>query len=96
MDRIRQMATRTSDLGDNVHQAANTSHLGPRTPGTVYDDGVKVLEVVEVITDPAEASRLLHRDSATFAVLVHDLHADYRYFTGDAWTSSHYVLEAAA
>lgn len=84
---------------DFVHQAVPNpvaAQIGPRRPGTVYYDGLRLLEVVEVITDPAEARILLHRDSAQFAILVRDLHADYQYFTGAAWTDNHRVEKSVA
>lgn len=95
MDRNGQMATRTSDLGDNVTQVI-TDQLGPRTPGTVYYDGPRLVEVRAVVTDPSEARRILRRHSARFAVLVRDLHAGTEHYTGAVWTGSDRVLKAVA
>jgi hypothetical protein len=99
MDRIRHMATRTSTPPNQADEALRrtvAAQIGPRTPGTVYDNSANMFEVLEVVTDPAEARRLLHRDSAQFAVFVRDLESDYRYYTGAVWTSSDYVLKAVA
>lgn len=94
MDRNRHMATRTSNPGDNVAQVA--TQIGPRTPGTVYDNASGIFEVRAVVTDHTEARRVLRRHSARFAVLVRDLHAGTEHYTGAVWTGSDRVLKAVA
>lgn len=95
MDRNRQMATRTSDPSDNVTQVA-TNQIGPRRPGVVYYDGPSMVEVREVVTDLAEARRVLRRNSARFAILIRDLHAGTERYAGAIWTGSDRVLKAGA
>lgn len=70
--------------------------LGPRTPGTVYDNASGIFEVRAVVTDHTEARRVLRRHSARFAVLVRDLHAGTEHYTGAVWTGSDRVLKAVA
>ncbi|MFF9003634.1 hypothetical protein ACF1GW_38715 [Streptomyces achromogenes] len=70
--------------------------IGPRTPGTVYDNASGVFRVLEVVTDPSEARRVLKRNAARFAVLVEDLHTAGRHYTGAVWTGSDRVLKAVA
>ena len=70
--------------------------LGPRTPGTVYDNASGTFEVRAVVTDRAEARRILRRQSARFAVLIRDLHAGTEHYTGAVWTGSDRVLKAVA
>lgn len=82
--------------GDNVHQASAADQIGPRTPGAVYYDGPRLVEVRAVVTDPSEARRILRRHSARFAVLVRDLHAGTEHYTGAIWTGSDRVLKAVA
>ncbi|MFE6412572.1 hypothetical protein ACFVOR_37195 [Streptomyces sp. NPDC057837] len=101
------MATRTSNPRDNVTQVATTtiqadealrrvtaSQIGPRRPGLVYDNASGTFEVRAVITDLAEARRVLKRHAARFAVLVRDLHAGTEHYTGAIWTGSDRVLKA--
>ncbi|MFK0288338.1 hypothetical protein ACIQVL_48880 [Streptomyces sp. NPDC090499] len=90
------MATRTSHPVDNVTQVPTADQLGPRTPGTVYDNASGMFRVLEVVTDPSEARRILRRNAARFAVLVRDLHAGTEHYTGAVWTGSDRVLKAVA
>jgi hypothetical protein len=84
----------------NKDRTASTStipvsaQLGPRRPGVVYYDGDRMVEVQSVITDIAEARRILKRHAARFAVLVKDLHAGSEHYTGAIWTGSDRVLKA--
>ncbi len=82
-------------------QTTSTTHtlptgLGPRTPGTVFDNASGLFQVLAVVTDASEARRILRRHSARFAVLVEDLHAGTRHYTGAVWTGSDRVLKAVA
>ncbi|MGW2739098.1 hypothetical protein ACWC4D_33475 [Streptomyces sp. NPDC001288] len=74
--------------------ATTTAELGPRRPGTVYDNASGIFTVLQVVTDPSEARRILRRNAARFAVLVRDLHAGTEYYTGAVWTGSDRVLKA--
>ncbi|MFD7995487.1 hypothetical protein [Streptomyces mexicanus] len=73
-----------------------TAEIGPRTPGVVYYDGPALVEVLAVVTDLAEARRVLRRKAARFAVLVRDLHAGTEHYTGAIWTGTDRVLKAVA
>lgn len=77
--------------------AANiAAELGPRAEGTVYDNASGTFEVRAVVTDLAEARRILRRQSARFAVLIRDIHAGTEHYTGAVWTGSDRVLKAVA
>lgn len=76
-------------MAANIH-----TQLVPRTPGTVYDNASGTFEVRAVVTDLAEARRILRRQSARFAVLIRDLHAGTEHYTGAVWTGSDRVLKA--
>ena len=71
-----------------------TAQIGPRTPGVVYYDGPRMVQVRHVVTNPSEARRILKRHAARFAVLVRDIHAGTEYYTGAIWTGSDRVLKA--
>lgn len=79
---------------DNVHAVSTATQIGPRQPGTVYDNASGVFEVRAVVTDIAEARRILKRHAARFAVLVRDIHAGTEHYTGAVWTGSDRVLKA--
>lgn len=99
MDRNRHMATRTSTPTNQVDEALRcvaAAEIGPRAAGTVYYDGPRLVQVRRIITDLAEARRVLRRDSARFAVLIVDLHAGTEHYTGAVWTGSDRVLKAVA
>jgi len=96
MDRNRHMATRTSNLIDNVHPVSPAAELGPRAEGIEYVTGNGAFRVLDVVTEPSEARRILKRHSARFAVLVRDLHAGTEHYTGAVWTGSDRVLKAVA
>ncbi|MFF1444141.1 hypothetical protein [Streptomyces sp. NPDC058295] len=85
--------------GNFVHQDAPVStadQIGPRTPGTVYDNADGLFQVLAVVTDVAEARRILRRNAARFAVLIEDLHDSSQHYTGATWTGSDRVLKAVA
>ena len=70
--------------------------IGPRLPGTVYDNAAGLFEVRAVVTDRSEARRILRRRSAQFAIQVIDLHTGTPHYTGAVWTGSDRVLKAVA
>jgi hypothetical protein len=70
------------------------AQIGPREPGTVYDNAAGLFQVRAVITDLTEARRILRRNAARFAILVRDLNAGTEYYTGATWTGSDRVLKA--
>ena len=73
---------------------STSAQIGPRRPGTVYDNAAGMFRVLAVVTDPSEARRVLKRNAARFAVLVEDLHTAGRHYTGATWTGSDRVLKA--
>ncbi|GGU62557.1 hypothetical protein [Streptomyces lavendofoliae] len=72
------------------------AEIGPRRPGVVYSDGVTDLEVVQVVTDPSEARRILKRRAPQFAVIVRDIYTGVERATCAVWTGSDRVLKAVA
>ncbi|MFD7705437.1 hypothetical protein [Streptomyces caelestis] len=74
-----------------------TDEIGPRRPGTIYQNVDGRFEVLELVTDPDEAARLLHRASARWAVIVRDtLRPDGQPFVvGSVWTDSDYLVRPA-
>lgn len=82
--------------GDNVAQVSTFDQIGPREPGTVYDNASGMFRVLAVVTEPAEARRILRRNAAKFAVLVQDMHTTATHYTGAVWTGSDRVLKAVA
>ena len=72
--------------------------IGPRRPGVVYDNVDGAFRVLDVITVPSEARRILRRRSAQFAVIVVDtLRENAQAFpVGTVWTGSDRVLKAVA
>nr|WSZ21164.1 hypothetical protein OH837_48835 [Streptomyces canus] len=100
MDRTVQLADRTPDASNLAATRqvndTTTAEIGPRVPGVVYYDGPALVEVLDVVTDPAEARRVMRRNAAKFAVLVKDLHAGTERYTGAIWTGSDRVLKAVA
>jgi hypothetical protein len=68
--------------------------IGPRYPGAIYQNTTGRYEVLALITDPAEAARLLRRDSARWAVIVRDtLRPDGQpHAVGMVWTNEDYLL----
>ncbi|WP_329474272.1 hypothetical protein OIE75_40885 (plasmid) [Streptomyces sp. NBC_01723] len=87
--------TRTTQA-DEALRRVTVQQIGPRTPGTVYDNASGIYEVRAVITDLAEARRILRRNAARFAILIRDLHAGTEHYTGATWTGSDRVLKAVA
>lgn len=100
MNRIAQAPTSTSPDSipdfDEALRRVVADQIGPRRPGTVYYDGDRLVRVESVITDLAEARRILRRKAARFAILVRDLHAGTEHYTGAIWTGSDRVLKAVA
>jgi hypothetical protein len=86
----------TLNQADEALRRVTQSQIGPRRPGVVYYDGPRMVQVKAVITDLAEARRVLRRNSARFAVRVVDLHAGTEHYTGAVWTGSDRVLKAVA
>lgn len=77
---------------------AVAAQVGPRKPGTVYRNIDGDFKVIDLITDPSEARRVLKRRSAQFAVVIIDtLRPDAEPFAvGSTWTGSDRVLKAVA
>ncbi|WP_371099925.1 hypothetical protein [Streptomyces sp. PU_AKi4] len=97
-NRIRSAApSRTATTqADEALRRVTAQQIGPRRPGTVYYDGTRMVQVKAVVTDLAEARRILRRNSARFAVLIRDLHAGTEHYTGAVWAGSDRVLKAVA
>jgi hypothetical protein len=68
--------------------------IGPRRPGTIYQNVDGRFEVLALVTDSREAAKLLRREGARWALIVRDtLRADGQPFAiGSAWTTSDYLL----
>ena len=97
MNQDRTSSTRTTQaIPSDVPAPSVAAQIGPRQPGVVYYDGPRLVEVTEVITDQAEAKRVLRRNAAKFAILVRDLHAGTEDYIGAIWTGSDRVLKAVA
>jgi hypothetical protein len=90
------MKNRSGTIQDVQHSTQAAQQIGPRTPGTVYDNASGLFQVLAVVTDPSEARRILRRNAAKFAVLVRDMHAGTEHYTGATWTGSDRVLKAVA
>ncbi|MBE4790253.1 hypothetical protein [Streptomyces caniscabiei] len=75
---------------------STAEQIGPRVEGVVYYDGPRLVQVRRVVTDLAEARRILRRNAARFAIHVVDMHAGTDYYTGAIWTGSDRVLKAVA
>lgn len=96
--------TNRSGLSPDVQHSTSTlpalaptaAQIGPREPGTVYDNASGAFRVLDVVTDPSEAQRILRRNAARFAILIRDLHAGTEHYTGAVWTGSDRVLKAVA
>jgi hypothetical protein len=71
--------------------------IGPRRPGAIYQNVDGRFEVLALITNPAEATQLLRRSSARWAVIVRDtLRPDGQPFAvGSVWTTSDYLIRPA-
>ncbi|MCX5001015.1 hypothetical protein [Streptomyces longwoodensis] len=96
MDRSTETLRGTRQASLDVSTPTITAQIGPRIPGTVYDNASGVFRVLSVVTDPSEARRVLRRNAARFAVLIEDLHTRDRHYTGATWTGSDRVLKAVA
>jgi len=74
-----------------------TDQIGPRRPGAIYQNVDGRFEVLALVTDPADAAKLLRRDSARWAVIVRDtLRPDGQPFAvGSVWTTSDYLIRPA-
>lgn len=96
-DRTRTASsTATLSEPDEALRRVTADAIGPRRPGTIYDNATGTYRVLKVVTDLSEARRILRRRSARFAVLVKDLHAGTEHYTGAVWTGSDRVLKAVA
>ena len=93
-NRIGPAPIRSDDPQSSVPLLNITAQIGPRRPGTVYDNASGMYRVLAVVTDPAEARRILRRNAARFAVLIRDLHDGSEHYTGATWTGSDRVLKA--
>jgi hypothetical protein len=89
-DRTEQFATQA----DEALARVTADQIGPRRPGLVYDNATGTYEVRVVVTDLAEARRILRRQAARFAILIRDVHAGTEHYTGATWTGSDRVLKA--
>lgn len=83
---------------DEALRRVVAEQIGPRKPGVVYDNTDGAFRVLDVITNPSEARRILRRRSAQFAVIVIDtLRPGAEPFAvGSVWTGSDRVLKAVA
>ncbi|MFF7986983.1 hypothetical protein ACFZDK_49255 [Streptomyces sp. NPDC007901] len=73
--------------------------IGPRTPGSIYQNVDGAFEVLAVIRDPQRARELLGRRGAQWALVVKDVlrPGAEPFAIGSAWTTSdHLVHDAAA
>lgn len=96
-NRIGPATIRRDDPQSSVPLASTTAaQIGPRRPGTVYDNAAGMYRVLAVVTDQSEARRILRRNAARFAVLIRDLHTGTEHYTGATWTGSDRVLKAVA
>ncbi|MEU0060402.1 hypothetical protein [Streptomyces sp. NPDC006334] len=79
------------------HSHYLAEQIGPRRPGAIYQNVDGRFEVLVLITDPAEAARLLRRNSARWAVIVRDtLRPDgIPFAVGSVWTTSDYLIRPA-
>jgi hypothetical protein len=96
MNRIAQappISTHDSTQADEALRRVTAQQIGPRRPGTVYDNAAGLFQVLSVVTDTTEARRILRRNAARFAVLVRDLNAGTEHYTGATWTGSDRVLK---
>jgi hypothetical protein len=96
MDRSTDTRGSTRQASLDTPTSTITAQIGPRTLGTVYDNASGTFEVRAVVTDIAEARRVLRRNAARFAILIRDLHAGTEHYTGAIWTGSDRVLKAVA
>lgn len=81
---------------DEALRRVVAGQIGPREPGVVYDNTDGIFTVLEVITDPSEARRVLKRRAAQFAITVHDRVTGSVSTIGTVWTGSDRVLKAVA
>jgi hypothetical protein len=84
----------TTEQANEALRRVTAAQIGPRRPGTVYDNAAGLFQVLAVVTDTAEARRILKRRAARFAILIRDLHAGTEHYTGATWTGSDRVLKA--
>ncbi|MFF4983788.1 hypothetical protein ACFY3O_27515 [Streptomyces sp. NPDC001046] len=91
LNRSRSMMLTTITL------PSTDQEIGPRRPGAIYQNCDGRFEVLALITDPAEAAKLLRRASARWAVIVRDtLRPDGQPFAvGSVWTTSDYLVRPA-
>ncbi|WP_063756881.1 hypothetical protein [Streptomyces sp. NRRL F-5135] len=91
-DRTEKFAQQT----DEALRRVVAEQIGPRRPGVLYDNQDGIFTVLDVITDPSEARRILKRRAAQFAVTVHDHITGTVSTIGTVWTGSDRVLKAVA
>ncbi|MEJ1202870.1 MULTISPECIES: hypothetical protein [unclassified Streptomyces] len=72
------------------------AQIGPRLAGAIYDNVDGAFEVLALVTDPAEAARLLCRRAARFAVIVRDIRRPdgQPFAVGSVWTTSDRLVRA--
>ncbi|MEU8967577.1 hypothetical protein AB0C89_38665 [Streptomyces sp. NPDC048491] len=70
--------------------------IGPRTEGAIYENVDGAFKVLELVTDPARARELLHRQSARFALVVRDTRRKdgQPFAVGSVWTTSDRLIKA--
>lgn len=72
--------------------------IGPRTPGSIYQNVDGAFEVLAVIRDPQRARELLGRRGAQWALVVKDVlrPGAEPFAIGSVWTTSDYLVREAA
>lgn len=68
--------------------------IGPRAEGVIYDNASGTYRVLNVVTDPSEARRILRRRAAQFAIEIVDIFTGQRDYTCTVWTGSDRVRQA--
>jgi hypothetical protein len=99
MQKVQHSTTNSSATqADESLRRVVADQIGPRRPGVIYSNVDGAFRVLDLITDPSEARRILKRRSAQFAVIVIDtLRPDAEPFpVGSVWTGSDRVLKAVA
>jgi hypothetical protein len=72
--------------------------IGPRTPGSIYQNVDGAFEVLAVIRDPERARALLGRRSARWALVVKDVlrPGAEPFAVGSVWSTSDFLVREAA
>jgi hypothetical protein len=94
MDNVHPVGANATTQADEALRRSVAADLGPRAPGTVYDNAAGTYRVLTVIHDPSEARRILKRRAAQFAVEILDIFTGERRHTCAVWTGSDRVLKA--